>query len=260
MKNILFTTRKNNGVPMLKSTLPIILFSMFPGIAGIAATESATLDNPLVSTVTQQNKKVSGVVYDTNGDPAIIVKGTTNGTITDMDGKYTLEVPANAILQISYIGYNTQEIPIGNKTTININLKEDTQALDEVVVVAYGTQKARSVTGSMSKLDASELSDMPVSQIGEKLQGKFSGVQINQANGEPNGGLVIRVRGAASINGGNEPLVVIDGFPTTSGLASISPDEIENITVLKDAASASLYGSRAANGVILVTTKSAKRR
>ena len=212
--------------------------------------------------MTQQNKKVSGVVYDTNGDPAIganvIVKGTTNGTITDMDGKYTLEVPANAILQISYIGYNTQEIPIGNKTTININLKEDTQALDEVVVVAYGTQKARSVTGSMSKLDASELSDMPVSQIGEKLQGKFSGVQINQANGEPNGGLVIRVRGAASINGGNEPLVVIDGFPTTSGLASISPDEIENITVLKDAASASLYGSRAANGVILVTTKSAK--
>ena len=175
-----------------------------------------------------------------------------------MDGKYTLEVPANAILQISYIGYNTQEIPVGNKTTINVNLKEDTQALDEVVVVAYGTQKARSVTGSMSKLDASELSDMPVSQIGEKLQGKFSGVQINQANGEPNGGLVIRVRGAASINGGNEPLVVIDGFPTTSSLASISPDEIENITVLKDAASASLYGSRAANGVILVTTKSAK--
>lgn len=262
MKNILFTTRKSNGVPMLKSTLPIILFSMFPGIASIAATESATSDNPLVSTVTQQNKKVSGIVYDTNGDPAIganvIVKGTTNGTITDMDGKYTLEVPANAILQISYIGYNTQEIPVGNKTTINVNLKEDTQALDEVVVVAYGTQKARSVTGAMSKLDASELSDMPVSQIGEKLQGKFSGVQINQANGEPNGGLVIRVRGAASINGGNEPLVVIDGFPTTSGLASISPDEIENITVLKDAASASLYGSRAANGVILVTTKSAK--
>lgn len=262
MKNILFATRKSNGVPMLKSTLPIILFSMFPGVASIAATESATPDNPLVSMVTQQNKKVSGVVYDTNGDPAIganvIVKGTTNGTITDMDGKYTLEVPANAILQISYIGYNTQEIPVGNKTTINVNLKEDTQALDEVVVVAYGTQKARSVTGSMSKLDASELSDMPVSQIGEKLQGKFSGVQINQANGEPNGGLVIRVRGAASINGGNEPLVVIDGFPTTSSLASISPDEIENITVLKDAASASLYGSRAANGVILVTTKSAK--
>lgn len=262
MKNILFATRKSNGVPMLKSTLPIILFSMFPGIASIAATESTTPDNPLVSMVTQQNKKVSGVVYDTNGDPAIganvIVKGTTNGTITDMDGKYTLEVPANAILQISYIGYNTQEIPVGNKTTINVNLKEDTQALDEVVVVAYGTQKARSVTGAMSKLDASELSDMPVSQIGEKLQGKFSGVQINQANGEPNGGLVIRVRGAASINGGNEPLVVIDGFPTTSGLASISPDEIENITVLKDAASASLYGSRAANGVILVTTKSTK--
>lgn len=209
-----------------------------------------------------QQKKITGVVVDKSGTPIIganvLIKGTTNGTITDVDGRFSLEVPTNATLQISYIGYRTQNVVIGNQTSLSVKLSDDLEALDEVVVVAYGTQKARSVTGAMSKLDAEELSDMPVSQIGEKLQGKFTGVQINQANGEPNGGLTIRIRGAASINGGNGPLVVIDGFPTTSGLASISPDEIENITVLKDAASASLYGSRAANGVILVTTKSAK--
>ena len=262
MENYNSQKEKRHCIPLLKSSLPILFFSLFPGISLYAGDEAFPLPETGTTTVTQQTRQISGTVYDNNGEPAIganvIVKGTTNGTITDMDGHFVLEVPAGAILQVSYIGYDTQNIPVGSQTTLQIHLKEDTKALDEVVVVAYGTQKARSVTGSMSKLDAEKLADMPVSQIGEKLQGKFSGVQINQANGEPNGGLVIRVRGAASINGGNEPLVVIDGFPTTSGLSSISPDEIENITVLKDAASASLYGSRAANGVILVTTKSAK--
>lgn len=262
MKNIIFSKRKNTCIPTLRNTLPIIFFCAFPCVTTFAATEPTIANNSYTTNVTQQGKKINGVVRGNDGEPAIganvIIKGTTNGTITDLDGRFSLEVPPGGILQISYIGYNTLDIPVGNRTSIDITLKEDTKALDEVVVVAYGTQKARSVTGAMSKLDAEKLSDMPVSQIGEKLQGKFAGVQINQANGEPNGGLVIRVRGAASINGGNEPLVVIDGFPTTSGLASISPDEIENITVLKDAASASLYGSRAANGVILVTTKSAK--
>ena len=150
----------------------------------------------------------------------------------------------------------------GNQTTFAVKLSEDSEALDEVVVVAYGTQKARAVTGSMSKLNNEELEDIPVPNISQKMQGKFSGVQITQANGEPGGGMAIRIRGAASVNGGNSPLVVIDGFPITpnegTGLESISPEEIENITILKDAASTSLYGSRAANGVILVTTKRAK--
>lgn len=249
------------GEDRINFILPCLLLSLLPNMK-MAAVESSSIKKNIVEESMQQ-KKITGIVSDKDGSPIIganvIVKGTNNGTITDMEGRFSLEVPVNAVLQISYIGYNTQSISIGNQTSLSVTLLDDTEALDEVVVVAYGTQKARSVTGSMSKLDANELADMPVSQIGEKLQGKFSGVQINQANGEPNGGLTIRIRGAASINGGNEPLVVIDGFPTTSGLSSISPDEIENITVLKDAASASLYGSRAANGVILITTKSANK-
>lgn len=246
-----------NGI---NTIFPCLLLSLLPNV-NMAAVEETSANQDWIAESMQQ-KKVTGTVLDKSGAPIIganvLVKGTTNGTITDMEGRFSLEVPENATLQISYIGYRTQDLIVGNQTSLSVKLLEDTEALDEVVVVAYGTQKARSVTGAMSKLKADELADMPVSQIGEKLQGKFSGVQINQANGEPNGGLTIRIRGAASINGGNEPLIVIDGFPSTSGLASISPDEIENITVLKDAASASLYGSRAANGVILVTTKSAK--
>ncbi|MDR3261169.1 MAG: TonB-dependent receptor [Tannerella sp.] len=215
-----------------------------------------------VAIAQQTGKRVSGIVVDDKGETVIganvVEKGTTNGVITDVDGKFELSVSSNAVLQISFIGYLSQDIPVGNQTNLRITLREDTKTLEEVVVVAYGTQKARSVTGAMSKLSTDELSDMPVSHIGQKLQGKFSGVQIYQANGEPNAGLTFRIRGQASPNGGNSPLVVIDGFPSTSGLETLSPDEIENITILKDAASAALYGSRAANGVILVTTKAAK--
>lgn len=249
--------------PILKSTLPILFLGLLPIPEAIAGNLPSTNDG---ITITQQQKKISGVVRDKDGVPVIganiLVKGTTNGTITDMDGRFTLDVPANAILQISYIGYKTLELTIGNQTSLNIQLREDTEALDEVVVVAYGTQKARSVTGAVSRLKEEEMADIPVANISYKMQGKFSGVQITQANGEPNAGMAIRIRGAASVNGGNSPLIVVDGFPISgnggTGLESMAPEEIENITVLKDAASAALYGSRAANGVILVTTKSAK--
>ena len=248
---------------LLKSTLPILAFSLLPMPEVMAENVSSIDDN--IST-TQQQKKISGVIRDKDGVPIIganvLVKGTTNGTITDMNGRFSLDVPNGAVLQISYIGYRTQEIVIGNQTSLNIRLHEDTEALDEVVVVAYGTQKARSVTGAVSRLKEEEMADIPVANISYKMQGKFSGVQITQANGEPNAGMAIRIRGAASVNGGNSPLIVVDGFPISgnggTGLESMAPEEIENITVLKDAASAALYGSRAANGVILVTTKSAK--
>ena len=255
---------------IVKNPLPLLLFTAFSSFAAHANGVVTDKDFPTVglaprmevNTIHQQVKKITGVVTDSAGETVIganvSVKGTTNGTITDINGKFQLEVSGDAVLQISYMGYNTQEVPVGKQSIINVKLTENSQALDEVVVVAYGTQKARSVTGAMSKLGTEELVDIPVSNIGQKMQGKFSGVQISQANGEPNGGLSIRIRGQASVNGGNSPLVVIDGFPTTSGMESISPDEIENITILKDAASASLYGSRAANGVILVTTKRAK--
>ncbi|MDR2919767.1 MAG: TonB-dependent receptor [Tannerella sp.] len=214
------------------------------------------------SGLNQSTRRITGQVIDDRKEPVIganiLEKGTTNGTITDVDGNFSLTVSSGAVLYVSFIGYLPQEIPVGNQSNLQILLREDTKALDEVVVVAYGTQKARSVTGAMSKMNTEELADMPVANIGQKLQGKFSGVQIYQANGEPGAGLAFRIRGQASLNGGNEPLIVIDGFPSSMGLENLSPDEIENITVLKDAASAALYGSRAANGVILVTTKGAK--
>lgn len=231
----------------------------------MAAVEETSANQDWVAESMQQ-KKITGMVLDKSGMPIIganvLVKGTTNGTITDMDGHFSLDAPANATLQISYIGYRTQDVVVGNQNSLSVRLLEDTEALDEVVVVAYGTQKARSVTGSVSRLKEDEMSDIPVANISYKMQGKMPGVQITQANGEPNAGMAIRIRGAASINGGNGPLIVVDGFPISgnggTGLESIAPEEIENISVLKDAASASLYGSRAANGVILVTTKSAK--
>ncbi|MDR2969536.1 MAG: TonB-dependent receptor [Tannerellaceae bacterium] len=210
----------------------------------------------------QATRTVTGKVFDEKREPiigaSVLVKGTTNGAVTDFDGNFSLEVPTNAVLQVSYIGYLSQEVPVGNQTALQIVLREDTKALDEVVVVAYGTQKVRSVTGSMSRMSTDELADMPVSNVGQKLQGKFSGVQIYQANGEPGAGLSFRIRGQASLSGGRNPLFVIDGFPSAIGLEELSPDEIETITILKDAASAALYGSRAANGVVLITTKAAK--
>lgn len=211
----------------------------------------------------QENKIISGLVTDLKGEPVIganvVEKGTTNGTITDLDGRYSLSISSGqAVLQISYIGYNTLDVPISGKSVVNAALSEDTQKLDEVVVVSYGTQKKRDLTGSISKVNADDLSNLPVGQLGQKLQGQVAGVQINQVSGQPGQGLTFRIRGAASVNGGNEPLFVVDGMPITSGLNNINPDEIESFSVLKDAAATSLYGSRAANGVVLITTKRGK--
>jgi TonB-linked SusC/RagA family outer membrane protein len=230
------------------SALFFILLGVLPLMAGVSHAQQAI--------------KVTGIVVGLDGEPMIgvniVEKGTANGTVTDLDGTFSLDVKPDALLSISYIGYIEQEVKAVGGSRLRIVLKENNQQLEEVVVVAYGTQKQRLVTGAMSKLGTDELVDMPVSNVGQRLQGKFSGVQIYQANGEPNAGLTFRIRGQASPNGGNSPLVVIDGFPSTTGLESLSPDEIETVTILKDAASATLYGSRAANGVILVTTKAAK--
>ena len=211
----------------------------------------------------QQQKSISGKVTDSSGQSlpgvTIVVKGTTNGIITDTNGNYSIpNVPESTILQFSFVGMKTQEVAVAGKFTIDVTLVEETIGIEEIVAIGYGTQKKRDVTGAMANINTEELSEIPVSSIGQKLQGKLAGVQINQNNGEPGGALSFRIRGAASILAGNSPLIVIDGFPTTSGLETLSPDEIESISVLKDASSSSLYGSRAANGVILVTTKQAK--
>jgi TonB-linked SusC/RagA family outer membrane protein len=210
----------------------------------------------------QAQVAVTGAVKDsTSADPlmgvSVMLKGTSTGVQTDINGKFKINAPTGGILIFRYIGYKEQQVTVeGN--TVNVRLASLSQGLKEVVVVSYGTQTRREITGAISSINTKEVKDMPVANIGQKLQGKFAGVQINQNSGTPGAEMSIRVRGAASINAGNNPLIVIDGFPSQSGLQTLSPDEIESISVLKDASASSLYGSRAANGVVLVTTKQGK--
>jgi TonB-dependent starch-binding outer membrane protein SusC len=189
----------------------------------------------------------------------VLLKGTTNGTTTDGTGKYSLSVPdATGTLVFSYIGYTTEEVAINGRSTIDVSLVADIQSLSEVVVVGYGSQLKKEVTGAVQTVSSAELKDIPVSTVAQKLQGRLAGVQINQTTGKPGQGMNVRIRGQLSVTGGSDPLYVVDGFPITGNLNAINPDEIEDITVLKDAASTSLYGSRAANGVVLITTKRGK--
>jgi len=210
-----------------------------------------------------QSKSVQGVVLDQNNDPIIganvLVEGTTNGTITDLDGNFTLNnVPNVAKLKISYIGYINQIVSVAGKTTFKILLKEDSQALDEVVVVGYGVQKKSDVTGAMTRVGEKELKAMPVKDALQAMQGKTAGVDIttNQRPGETGS---IKVRGVRSLNADQNPLYVVDGMVLQSGgIENINPSDIEAIDILKDASATAIYGSRGANGVILVTTKHGK--
>ncbi|WP_242535633.1 SusC/RagA family TonB-linked outer membrane protein [[Muricauda] lutisoli] len=212
----------------------------------------------------QQRITVSGTVTDAEtGQPlpgvTVVEQGTTNGTSADFDGNYSIDVASDAVLTFSSVGYAAQNIPVNGRSQINLSLSVDSQQLDEVVIVGYGTQTSRKVTGAVQQIDSEQLADIPVPQVTQKLQGRLVGVQINQTTGKPGQGLQVRVRGQASILAGSDPLYVVDGFPIVGDISTINPDEIESISVLKDAASTSLYGSRAANGVVLITTKGGKK-
>ena len=189
----------------------------------------------------------------------MLVKGGSTGTVTDINGQYSLNVADGSnTLVFSSIGFLSQEVPINGRTTVDVTLEEDIQSLSEVVVVGYGSQLKKEVTGSVQTVDAADLKDVPVAQITQKLQGRLAGVQINQTTGKPGQGMSVRIRGQLSVTGGSDPLYVVDGFPIAGDISNINPDEIQDISVLKDAASTSLYGSRAANGVVLITTKKGK--
>ena len=211
---------------------------------------------------TQQSKLVKGKVVDKNGEPIIganvVVKGTTNGTITDIDGNFSLEVSGNAQLAISYIGYAAQEVAVNNQTNLTIRLAEDSEALDEVVVVGFATQKKVNLTGSVGVADTKALQERPVMTAVQALQGVVPGLNVNQSSGGMGDRASLNVRGTTTIGDGStgNPLVLIDGME--GYLNSINPQDIESISVLKDAASSSIYGSRAPFGVILVTTKKGK--
>lgn len=212
-------------------------------------------------TVQQQSLTISGTVADSNGDPVVganvLEKGTSNGTITDLDGRFTLSVEPNAVLKISYIGYLSKEVPVNNQRILKIELIEDSQALDEVVVVGYGTVRKADLAGSVSVLDNKAFKDQPITQVSDALQGRVSGVQV-QNSGVPGGTVKIRVRGSGSINRSNDPLYVIDGIVRESGLTGLNPEDIQSMQILKDASSTAIYGSRGANGVVLITTKTGK--
>lgn len=212
--------------------------------------------------VSAQNVTVKGTVKDNTGETVIgasvVEKGnTTNGAITDLDGNFTLTVPSDATLVFSYIGMKTQEVAVKGRTILNITMDDDSQALEEVVVIGYGSVRRKDLTGSVATVDADVLTAVPVASATEALTGKMAGVQITTTEGSPDAEMKIRVRGGGSITGDNSPLFIVDGFPVES-ISDIPASEIEDITVLKDASSTAIYGSRGANGVILVTTKSGK--
>lgn len=213
--------------------------------------------------VSAQNVTVKGTVKDNTGETVIgasvVEKGnTTNGAITDLDGNFTLTVPSDATLVFSYIGMKTQEVAVKGRTILNITMDDDSQALEEVVVIGYGSVRRKDLTGSVATVDADVLTAVPVASATEALTGKMAGVQITTTEGSPDAEMKIRVRGGGSITGDNSPLFIVDGFPVES-ISDIPASEIEDITVLKDASSTAIYGSRGANGVILVTTKSGKK-
>lgn len=206
-----------------------------------------------------QDIKVQGVVTDETGEAVIgatvMQKGTSNGTVTDFDGNFSLSVPANATLAISYIGFTTQEIPVGGKTDFSVVMKDESHALSEVVVIGYGTMRKSDLTGSVGSLSSKDM-DSPVTNIGQVMQGKVAGLQVVDA-GKPGDNVSIKIRGLGSINN-CDPLVVIDGVPTDLGLNNLNMADVERLDVLKDASATAIYGSRGANGVVMITTKKGK--
>ncbi|MGF1923497.1 MAG: TonB-dependent receptor [Bacteroidia bacterium] len=214
--------------------------------------------------------EVKGKVVDEKGAPlvgaSVVVKATKQGIITDATGSFTFkDIPSDAVLVVTYIGFNTQELNLAGRATLTITLRENSQMLDAVVAIGYGTQQKKDVTGSISSIGAKQIKDQPVVSLDQAMAGQMAGVQVTQATGAPGGGSSVRVRGAGSLSAGNEPLYVIDGFPVTNDynqnnnpLNSINPADIENIQVLKDASATAIYGSRGSNGVVIITTKAGK--
>lgn len=248
VREVLETILKNTGLTFKLEGVNIVL---------------SKRDEDASSLATQQDRKITGTVVDQTGYPVIganvIVKGTTNGTVTDLDGKFSLEVPSGAVLSITYIGYVEQEMKVGNESVLPVVLKEDSQALDEVVVVGYGTQKKVNLTGSVVSVSGEALAERPTANVASLLQGQVPGLQVTQNTGQPGSeGTSMQLRGMGTFSSaGTGPMVLVDGV--AGSLSALSPNEIESISVLKDAASAAIYGARAANGVILVTTKSGKK-
>jgi len=248
MRNFLSTMR-----------LPLVLLLITP--LSLAASETTSVGQTITESPQQSMQTIRGTVIDPSGEPIIganiIEKGTTRGVISDIDGNFKFEASSNGTLVVSYVGYITQELPIRNQTVFNITLKEDSHVLDELVVVGYGTMEKKQVTSSISSIKGDDLiKGSGSSTIASALIGKITGLMLHESS-SANAGASLQLRGMSSINAGKEPLVVIDGMPG-GDLRSVLPEDIESIDVLKDASAGAIYGTRAAGGVILITTKSGK--
>ncbi|MFT5386691.1 MAG: TonB-dependent SusC/RagA subfamily outer membrane receptor, partial [Saprospiraceae bacterium] len=274
--------------------LPAVLlgaFAFFLANSVIASSPSTHLDltEALHENITALEEiTVSGTISDEYGEAmigvSVLEKGTGTGTVSGVSGNYSLVVSDGATLVFSYIGFKTQEVLVAGRSVIDVVISEDVSALDAVIVVGYGRQQKRDITGSVVTLSSTQIKDIPVTSFENAIQGQMAGVQVSETSGEPGAGPTIRVRGLGSISAGNEPLYVIDGFPisknvdlgvqgdnfrrgagrfrppTQNPLGTLNPNDIESIQVLKDASSASIYGSRGSNGVVLITTKKGKRQ
>ena len=242
----------------IAQVLPLALGLLFTGMSA----KAEVLETSTLLAVNQQVTKVTGTVVDGEGYPLIGVnvfeKGhQNNGAITNVDGNFTLNVSPNATLVFSYVGYKTQEVALNGRRNVQVKLVEDSEALDEVVVIGYGAVRKADLAGSVAVMDSKQFKDQPITRVEDALQGRVSGVSV-MSSGVPGGDMKIRVRGTSSVNKSNDPLYVVDGIVRESGLEGISPEDIQSMQILKDASSTAIYGSRGANGVVLVTTKSGK--
>ena len=216
-----------------------------------------------LSTFAQQ-LQVTGTVKDQTGTPVagatILIEGTTIGSTSNADGSFSISAPSDAMLLISFIGYQDQQIPVAGKTRIDITLQEDSQAIEDVIVMAFGTAKKEAFTGSATVIKSDDIAKSQQSNVAQALAGKVAGVQLSNTSGQPGSSPEIRIRGFSSLNAGNSPLWIVDGMPFSGDLNNLNPNDIESMTVLKDAASNALYGARGANGVVMITTKKAKSK
>lgn len=258
--------KRKTSVNAVNKTTAEVLSTIFEGTDIIYAIEGENImlmrkeqNLAVVPDAVQQDNKITGTVLDPTGMPVIganiMVKGTTNGTITDMDGKFSLDVPKGATLVVTYVGYTNQEISVGNQKKLSITLREDSEALDELVVVGYSTQKKVNLTGSVSTVSFDDkLTSRPVTDVSQMLNGASPGFQIMQSSGEPNAeSFSYNIRGVGTLNS-SSPLVLVDGMEQS--ISMVNPSDIASVSILKDAASCAIYGNRGANGVILITTKS----
>jgi TonB-linked SusC/RagA family outer membrane protein len=249
---------------IIKRTILSFVVILLSSTLMLAENSASRLSEASLNQQTDNTRTISGIVYDSHGIPVaganvVVIGNSQNGTATDADGRFTLTVPDNAKLEISFLGFVTQVVDVNGQSSLVINLKEDTEMLEDVVVIGYGVARKKDLTGAISRVGSKALKDQKVSHPTEAMAGKLAGVQVQQVGGQPGQAATIRVRGTGSISASSSPLYVVDGYPLgEQNLNSVNPSDIESIEVLKDASAAAIYGSRAANGVVLVTTKSGK--